>query len=36
MSTVSLDDFGSLIAFATQLIFVLHDYLIPSKANVDQ
>ena len=30
MSTVSLDDFGSLVAFASQLIFVLHDNLIPS------
>ena len=25
MSTVNSDDFGSLMAFASQLIFVLHD-----------
>ena len=30
MLTVNSDDFGSLIAFASQLIFVLHDNLIPS------
>ena len=29
MSTVSSDDFGSLIAFASQLMFVLHDCLNP-------
>ena len=29
MSTVNSDDFGSLIAFASQIIFVLHDNLIP-------
>ena len=30
MSAVNSDDFGSLIAFTSQLIFVLHDNLIPS------
>ena len=29
MSTVNSDDFGSLIAFASQLIFVFHDCLNP-------
>ena len=29
-ATISSGDFGSLIAFASQLIFVLHDNLIPS------
>ena len=29
MSTVNSDDFGSLIAFASQLMFVLHDCLNP-------
>ena len=29
MSTVSSDDFGSLIAFASQLMSVLHDWLNP-------
>ena len=30
MSKVNSDDIGSLIAFGSQLIFVLHDNLIPS------
>ena len=30
MSIVNSDDFGSLIAFASQLIFMIHDNLFPS------